>query len=256
VSAPIVLPPLGDPVDELWEVLIELGQHLDVPWTLIGGQMVLLHAVEHGTVPPQLSQDGDVVADIRAAPGGLHEVVALLGQLGFDLEGIGTDGTAHRYARPGRIRGRPVVIDVLAPDGVGPRADLTTTHPGHTVQVPGGTQALGRTERVAVQVSGRIGMIPRPNLLGAVVAKAGACGLPGDPARHLRDLALLCALIDDPFDFIDELTAADRKRLKLAGALNDRTHPAWILVPGPLRDDGRAAWAILNNLPLTGASVH
>jgi hypothetical protein len=106
----------------------DLGEHLEIPWTLVGGQMVLLHAVEHGTVPPQLSQDGDVIADIRAAPSGLRKVVVLLGQLGFTLEGIATDGTAHRYGRPGRKRGRPVVIDVLAPDGVGARADLTTTN--------------------------------------------------------------------------------------------------------------------------------
>jgi hypothetical protein len=249
VSSPIVLPTLGDPVDELWEVLIELGERLDVPWTLVGGQMVLLHAIEHGTVPPQLSQDGDIVADIRAAPHGLRQVVALLDQLSFGLDGISTDGTAHRYVRPGRNRGRPVVIDVLAPDGLGARADLTTTHPGRTLQVPGGTQALSRTERVLVQVPGRVGTVPRPNLLGAIVAKAGACGLPGDPARHLRDLGLLCALIDDPFNLTDDLTATDRKRLKLAGDLNDTGHPVWMLVPGPLRNDGRAAWAILNNLP-------
>jgi hypothetical protein len=249
VSSPIVLPQLGDPVDELWEVLIELGEHLEVPWTLVGGQMVLLHAVEHGTVPPQLSQDGDVIADIRAAPSGLRKVVDLLGHLGFTLEGIATDGTAHRYGRPGRKRGRPVVIDVLAPDGVGARADLTTTHPGHTVQVPGGTQALSRTDRVAVQVLGRVGTVSRPNLLGAIVAKAGACGLPGDPARHLRDLALLCALIDDPFALTADLTSTDRKRLKLASNLSDGRHPAWTLVPGPLRGDGRAAWAILIDLP-------
>ncbi len=100
-----------------------------------------------------------------------------------------------------------------------------------------------------MQVSGRVGAIPRPNLLGAVVAKAGACGLPGDPARHLCDLALLCALIDDPFVLIDELNATDYKRLNLAGALDAGGHPAWMLVPGPLREDGRTARAILNNLP-------
>jgi hypothetical protein len=249
VTSPIALPPLGDPIDELWEVLIELGEHLKVPWTLVGGQMVLLHAVEHGTVPPQLSQDGDIVADIRAAPRGLREAVALLGQLGFTLDGISTDGTAHRYVRTGRDQGRPVAIDVLAPDGVGSRANLTTTHPGHTLQVPGGTQALNRTERVAVQLYGRVGTVPRPNLLGALIAKAGACGIPGDPARHLRDLALLYAFIDDPFALTVELTATDRKQLRLAGVLNDGSHPAWMLVPQPLRDDGRTAWAILNRLP-------
>lgn len=53
MSATIVLPPLGDPVDELWEVLLDLSDRLKVPWALIGGQMVLLHALEHDTVPPR-----------------------------------------------------------------------------------------------------------------------------------------------------------------------------------------------------------
>jgi hypothetical protein len=117
MTQPIALPALGASVDELWEVLLDLTDQLEVPWTLIGGQMVLLHALEHGAVPPQVSRDGDVVADIRAAPGALKEVVAVLDRLGFKLEGISTGGVAHRYSRPGRDPGRPVVIDVLAPEG-------------------------------------------------------------------------------------------------------------------------------------------
>jgi len=46
-----------------------------------------------------------------------------------------------------------VIIDLLAPEGVGEHADLTTTAPGRTLQVPGGTQALSRTELVTVQVA-------------------------------------------------------------------------------------------------------
>ena len=99
---------------------------------------------------------------------------------------------------------------------------------------------------VVVQIAGRVGEVPRPTLLAAVVAKARACGLPGDPSRHLRDLALLCAFIDDPFSVADQVTAADRRALKLGTALDDTIHPAWMLVPEPLRDDGRAAWDILN----------
>jgi hypothetical protein len=62
--------------------------------------MVLLHAVEHGTVPPQLSQDGDVIADIRAAPSGLRKVVVCSGELGFTLEDIATDGPPRPSAEP------------------------------------------------------------------------------------------------------------------------------------------------------------
>jgi hypothetical protein len=122
----IELPVLPPPVDELWHTLLDLGDQLDVPWALIGGQMVLLHAIEHGRVPPQVSQDGDVIADIRAVPDALTQVVAGLECMGFGLQSISADGLAHRYTRAAEPR--PVVIDVLAPEGLGERADLTTTH--------------------------------------------------------------------------------------------------------------------------------
>ena len=65
-AATVELPPLAAPVDQLWHVLLDLGGELTVPWTLVGGIWSLLHALERGQVPPQISQDGDVVADIRS----------------------------------------------------------------------------------------------------------------------------------------------------------------------------------------------
>lgn len=157
MNTTIVLPPLGDPVDELWEVLLDLSDRLNVPWVLIGGQMVLLHALEHGTAPPQVSQDGDVLANIRATPDALAQVVAELERLGFVSTGMSPEGVAHRHQRPSRQPDRPVTVDVLAPEGVDTRAKLTTTPPGWTVQVPGGAQALARVERVTVVVGDRAG---------------------------------------------------------------------------------------------------
>jgi len=137
VSDPITLPPLGAPVDELWDVLLDLSERLsDVPWSLIGGQMVLLHALEHDTVPPQVSQDGDVITNVRLATGGLARVVAELEGLGFSCDGMAPDGIAHRYSRPSRDPKRPVVIDVLAPEGVGSRTDLPLPRPGAPSKSP------------------------------------------------------------------------------------------------------------------------
>jgi len=189
VNVQITLPPMAAPVDQLWHVLLDLGERLTLPWTIVGGQMVLLHAIEHGEAPPQISQDGDVVADIRAQPGALGVVVDELTSLAFELEGISADGIGHRYVRAAEPR--PVVVDVLAPEGLGGKVDLTTTPPGRTLEIPGGTQALNRTERVDVIHEGRRGSVPRPGLLAAIVAKAAATGLP-NPGRHYRDL-LCCA---------------------------------------------------------------
>lgn len=144
----IELPPIPAPINELWHVLMDLQERLTAAWSLIGGQMVFLHALEHGHVPPQISQDGDVIADIRADPQAITALVKQLEEMGFALDEPSVDGLAHRYKRDAEPR--PVVIDVLAPDGLGERASLLTSPPGRTVEVPGGTQALGRTEVVTV----------------------------------------------------------------------------------------------------------
>ncbi len=243
VTAVIELPALPPPVDQLWHTLLDLGDQLGVPWALIGGQMVLLHAIEHGQVPPQISQDGDVIADIRADPGALVEVVSGLDRLGFALASISADGLAHRYNRTADPR--DVVIDVLAPEGLGDRADLTTTPPGRTIEVPGGTQALRRTEQITVVHEGRRGTIPRPTLLAAIVGKAAATALPGSE-RHYRDLALLCALVGDPFEMGDQMTRKDRQRLRRASKLSDDAHPAWALVPTAIRSAGRITYGVLH----------
>ena len=244
MTRPVVhLPPLAAPVDQLWHVLLDLGEQLMIPWTLVGGQMVLLHALEHGQVPPQISQDGDVMADVRANKGALGAVVAALEAAGFAMDGISPDGLAHRYAR--HAEPKPVKVDVLAPEGLGARADLTTTRPGHTFEVPGGTQALARTELVDIVHEGRRGTLPRPSLLGALVGKAVACGLPGDSSRHVRDLALLCALVPDPYQLREQMTKKDSRRMRHGGLLFAAEHSAWQLVPREIRDQGHEAYRVM-----------
>jgi hypothetical protein len=233
---------VASPVDQLWHVLLDLGEQLTVPWTLVGGQMVLLHALEHGRVPPPISQDGELVADVRAQPGALSIVVKALSSLSFELEGISADGIGHRYVRPAEPR--PVVVDVLAPEGLGDRADLTTTPPGRTLQMPAGTQALSRSEIITVVHEGRSGSVPRPGLLAAIIGKAAATELPG-PERHYRDLALLCSLVADPFGLANELSKKDRQRLRKASALLDEAHPAWMLVPADIRAQGQITLSLL-----------
>lgn len=239
----IELPALPSPVDELWHTLLDLGEQLTVPWALIGGQSVLLHAIEHGQVPPQISQDGDVIADIRAAPTALTQVVSTLERLGFELHSFSTEGLAHRYVRAADPR--PVVVDVLAPEGLGPRANLTTTPPGRTIEVPAGAQALSRTERVTIAHEGRRGSIPRPTLMASIVGKAAATALAG-PERHYRDLALLCSLVADPFDMQDQMNRKDRQRMRLAKRLLGDAHPAWALLPPELRNAGQITYGVLH----------
>lgn len=238
------------PLVELWGVLLDLSEHVPRAWSLIGGQMVLLHGLEHGRTPPAASADLDVLADVQSDQKSLHRLVAGLEQLGFAPAGMSPQGNLlHRYHRgegPGRL-----VVDLLAPDKLGPRTDLTTTPPGRTLEVPGGRQAARRTEAVRVQLGQRAGHIRRPSLLGAIIAKAAALSIKtAPPDRHYRDLAFLLSLPANPLELKAQLDKEDRKRLALADALQDPHHSAWRqLHSEDARADGQAMLAFLSSAP-------
>ena len=58
-ASTVRLPTLAGHDDELWDTLIELSGVRPGEWTLIGGQMVFLHAIENGATPPRISTDLD-----------------------------------------------------------------------------------------------------------------------------------------------------------------------------------------------------
>jgi len=237
--APVQLPTLPGHDDALWATLVELGDVRPGDWTLIGGQMVFLHALEHDTVPPRVSTDLDILVNARIVSGAVGAFSADIEALGFELDGMSPEGIAHRYRRG------TVSIDVLAPDGLGSHTDLTTTPPGRTLQVPGGTQALARTEFVRVTTSTLTGRVPRPSLLGAIVCKAVAVGVDDAPDAQRLDLALLLGLVDNPFELIDQLSATDRRRLRARTELADETHPVWGRLPLERTDRARATLRLL-----------
>ncbi len=236
---PVRLPTLPGHDDELWLALIELSELRPGVWTLIGGQMVFLHAMEHGADPPRVSTDLDVLVNARVVAGGVREFVAAIEAAGFALVGASPDGLAHRYQRGG------VSVDVLAPEGLGPRTDLTTTPPGRTLQVPGGTQALDRTELVPVVFGDHQGLVPRPSLLGAIVGKSVAVDVDDVPDAQRLDLALLLSLVDDPIELAEQLTKKDRQRLRARTEMADADQPAWSSLSVDEADRGRAAFRLL-----------
>lgn len=67
-ALPTVLPAMDPDQEATWHALIELADAHPADWCLIGGQMVALHAYEHGRQAPRLTTDGDLVIDIRADP--------------------------------------------------------------------------------------------------------------------------------------------------------------------------------------------
>lgn len=237
----IDLPTLGGESDRLWETLLDLAQRMPADWTLIGGQMVLLHGLEAGRVPPRVSDDLDLVVNARVRPPALPRMVETLRSLDFASTSISPEGVGHRFDRAG------VIVDVLAPDGLGAGTDLSTVGRAVTIQTAGGTFALHESTPVEVSHHGRTGWVPRPSLAGALVVKAGAAatdhGTRGT-GRHLSDLAFLSSLIDDAFAVSEHLGTANRKRLRSVTPLADPRHEAWALL-GDDRQDAYAAWRFL-----------
>jgi hypothetical protein len=243
-AAPVVvMPPLGRALTYIWHLLFDLADEMPGVWCLIGGQMVTLHGLKHGRTDARPSADGDVLVDIRADPTALHKISDFLIHRSLQPD-PGPDGILHRFK--GFIDSHDVHVDVLAPDHVGRRADLTTRPPGRTVQVPGGMQALNRSEYVLVKVEDRTGKIQRPSLLAAILAKAEALSLPGSPQRHLHDLAFLLVLMPDPVAARSALTAKERMRLR-ACPLLDTSHRTWRSLA---EADASAGHAVLKLLTL------
>lgn len=174
----------------------------------------------------------------------LTRMMHALDALGFASTGSSPDGVAHRFGRGG------VLVDVLAPDGLGERTKLETIGRGVTIAVAGGSYALSESSPVEVSYEGRAGLVPRPSLAGALVVKACAAisdhGSKG-PARHLRDLAFLATLVDDAFALHDHLGTSNRRRLRAVKALADEGHEAWALL-GDDRRDGYATWRVIAEL--------
>lgn len=108
---------------EAWCLLLRLGQ-TRIPWTLVGGQLMLLLATEHGATLPRVTLDADVLVDVRAEPRATELVSKWLRENGLQLDGPSPDGVGHRFTRPAAVPPGKVNFDVLAPDGLGPRTKI------------------------------------------------------------------------------------------------------------------------------------
>lgn len=217
----IEIPDLGDDFHEMWADLVELARNVQVPWTLIGAHMVALHAWERGRDPLRPSEDADVLVDVRAVTRGTERLSRALLDAGYQLDGVTPQGIGHRFRR-GSVR-----IDVLAPDGIGERASVTTIGGARTVQVPGGTQALGRSEPVDVRSRSKRGRVPRPNLLGAILVKVRAIAVDDSPDAQRQDVAFLLSLVPDPEPLVQDLSPRERTWLRRHNYLGDPEAPCW-----------------------------
>lgn len=207
----VIMPQMAPAQEQAWHALMEVHSVVSSGWTLIGGQLVHLHCAERGSPPLRPTTDIDAVLDVRADPGVLHTFTHALTRMGFAPVTTG-DGLQHRW-----LRGA-AQIDVLIPDGIGQRAaQRPGFHGAPTLSAPGTTQALKRSETVAVQVAGMTGQVNRPNLVGAILGKASArTRIVRDPGseRHCSDFVVLAALLGRRDFEAEELSRGERSTLR------------------------------------------
>lgn len=251
----ITLTALAPAAEEGWWTLFELSERDAESWTLIGGQMVHLLAAEFGMADlARPTVDMDVLVNVRARPNGTEWISQWLTQRDYELAGVSPEGVGHRFTR--KVRGAPgrTIFDVLAPEGLGASARTATAGGAHTVQARGGTQALNRSERVEVQVSGirglepRRGWVRRPTPLSAVVGKAASIReipVRDNRDRDWQDAALLLAALPDPAGSAKECGKKDRQRLGALVPLRDREHIGWATLNGRHHRQGVAALEML-----------
>lgn len=231
------LPSIDDLSRDLWDALLEVAEHEPENWTLVGAQMVLLHALEHGRTPPRRTSDLDVIVNVRSVAMTPSRFASRLESLGYELEGVNADGVGHRFKRD-RVK-----FDVLLPDGIGRRAKREITPGARTVEVPGGTQALQRTQMIDAQSETRSGTVPRPDLLGAILVKARAVGVDDVPDAQREDFAFLLSLVSDPYEMSGQLSNSERAWLRERTELLNPSAAAWQSVDNA--DDGRLALEVL-----------
>ncbi len=106
----VSLPPLAGGGKELWRLLLDLAERLRVPWTLVGGQMVLLHGLQKNRTPPRVSADLDAVIDIRTDPRALRTTDTVFRELGLEAAGVlcWPSGVSHKYGNHSRVS-KPMV---------------------------------------------------------------------------------------------------------------------------------------------------
>lgn len=223
----IVMPVMAEAQEAAWHGLLDLFEVHPADWTLIGGQLVHLLCAERGFAPRRPTDDADTVVNARLAEV-LGAVTESLRAIEFEPDPASSDGIQHRWTR------RAAVIDVLIPDGMGERADARPSVTGFpTIAAPGGTQALHRTEIVEVQVGGRTGRLPRPNLVGALILKAKARldTADGGRDRHVDDFAVLVGMLAASDLRNAELSKGERRTLRKMVEVTIANDRAMGLVP-------------------------
>jgi hypothetical protein len=223
-------------------------------WTLIGGLMTQLHAINAGIGVVRPTNDVDIVLHVETTRGVASETATALESLGYELVPPldPRTGTAHRFRRDAAtvdlVTSAGDVVDVLVADHAAPRT-RQTLRGRDMVAIEGGTQALRRTINATLQIrDGSTTTVSVPNSLGALILKAAAHQTDTrDRERHLQDAAVLLCCVEDPYAEREQFAGSDRQRLAaLRRALPDNARE-WNLLNADQRRNAQAALRLLTS---------
>jgi hypothetical protein len=211
LSTVVNVDPPNAEAKRLWKSALELAQDfgIDERWALVGGLMVQLHAIERDRTA-RLTADIDFLGDSRQRPAMTVRMAEAVKERGGEMAmpPVSNENLGYRFEVNGSI------IEILGSDGV--RRDPKTLGRYTTFQVPGGTQALVRSEVILVSLDGAEPVpIRRPNLLGAILIKARVVKKQRDKFESDRqDLIRLLGFVEDPRALAGELKGKERKWLR------------------------------------------
>lgn len=227
---PVVVRPPTPDARRLWKLMLSLAGEfgIDREWSLIGGLMVQLHGFENDD-DPRATADIDVLGGARRPPRMTEGIAALLVGRGAEIATPPRTNSKLGY----RFELEGAIVELLAPDGL--RRDPMTVGGLRTFQVPGGTQALRRTEVVLVSLDGEDSIpVRRPNLVGAVLIKARVVtkNREGKYQSDRQDLIRLLGYVDDPRTVGTALSQSEKAWLVMAeGAIDFDDGPLLELFP-------------------------
>ncbi len=120
-----------------------------------------------------------MLVDVRAHRGSLETLTTWLRvEQGFEVQ-VSSANIGHRFTRPAAPGPGTVMVDLLAPDGLGQRTRVYIVRPARTVSVLAGAGLLESARPVEVQVrdvhgAECSGTVQRPSVLAALIGKAAA----------------------------------------------------------------------------------
>jgi len=162
--------PAGDAEAGVWSTAFAVAHLLaELPWVLVGAQMVMLLEREAGRSSGRTTGDVDAMVDVRATASATRVAAERLVQAGFV-----PDGWPHPY----RFHRGHELVPLLASDHLGPRVDLTTVPPARTTGIPCGSRALATRRHLDLRVvGGRQGCLPVASCSRSVHLRHGRrCG--------------------------------------------------------------------------------